>query len=135
MKVNSEIFDAFPVLKSKRLLLRQIKFSDAGKIFQMRANGRINQFIGRSDMQHPDESVRLIENVNEAYRARSGIAWAGILTDDETIIGTCGFNHIDYSNLRAELGGELSIEYWGKNIAQEAVTCIVNFGLNKMNLH
>jgi len=71
----------------------------------------------------------------DAYEKGAGIGWAGILRDGNHIIGTCGFNYIDYPNLRAEMGGELSTQYWGKNLAFEAVSAITEFGFNIMNLH
>lgn len=135
MSVNLDIFNAFPVLKTKRLTLREIRMDDADKIFEMRSNGRVNQFIARNNMSNREDSRKLAEKTILAYQNRQAIGWAGILRDNHTIIGTCGFNQIDFPNLRAEIGGELSIDYWGKNIAQEAVVAIVKFGLDIMNLH
>lgn len=135
MTVNTNIFNEFPVLKTDRLTLRDIRLSDANKIFMMRSNGRVNQFILRNNMNTLDESVKLIEKTILSYQNRQAIGWAGILRDDNEIVGTCGFNQIDFPNLRAEIGGELSVDYWGKNIAFEAVTAIIKFGFNVMNLH
>lgn len=135
MKINKQVFEEFPILKTERLTLRDIRISDAEEIYTMRSSGRVNQFIARPTMETLEASVTLIERTNEAYSAGQGIGWAGVLRDSNTIIGTCGFNMIDYPNLRAEIGGELSVDYWGKNIALEAVTAILRFGLNEMNLH
>ena len=135
MKINDKFFDNFPILKSKRLLLRDIKMSDATQILKMRSSGRINQFIRRENMREIDDSFKLIEKTILAYKNRQAIGWAGVLRDNNDIIGTCGFNTFDFSNLRAEIGGELSVDYWGKNIALEAVITIVKFGFNYMNLH
>ena len=133
--INLEIFDRFPVLKTGRLTLREILQSDAAAIFAMRASGRVNQFIPRANMNSVDDSIKLIEKTNISYQNRQAIAWAGILRDSNEIIGTCGFNHIDFANLRAEIGGELSVDYWGKNIAVEAVMAIIKFGFDAANLH
>ena len=135
MAINTDIFDRFPVLHTRRLTLREIKPEDASKIFKMRANGRVNQFIAREPMSDLESSLNLIERTIGAYNNRSGIGWAGLLRNDHSIIGTCGFNQIDYPNHRAEIGGELSVEYWGKSLAQEAVEAIIKFGLSTMNLH
>ncbi|MBK7985586.1 MAG: GNAT family N-acetyltransferase [Ignavibacteria bacterium] len=135
MKINDKIFDNFPILKSDRLLLRNIKLSDATKIFEMRSNGRVNQFITRDNMNEIEDAIKLVQKTILSYQSRQAIGWAGVLRDGADIIGTCGFNSIDYANLRAEIGGELSVDYWGKNIALEAVMIIVKFGLDIMNLH
>lgn len=135
MPINNSIFDSFPVLSTNRLTLREIKIEDANEIFEMRSSGRVNQFIARDNMSHIDNSIQLIEKTQKAFIDKLGIGWAGVLRDNKKIIGTCGFNHIDYANHRAEIGGELDVKYWGKNIALEAVESIIKFGLDIMNLH
>jgi [ribosomal protein S5]-alanine N-acetyltransferase len=133
--INQSVFNTFPVLKTNRLTLRAITKDDATEIFKMRANGRVNQFIARNNMEDRENAVKLVESVNLAYKNKQAIAWAGILRDNKAIIGTCGFNNIDIPNLHAEIGGELSVDYWGKHIAAEAVEAILKFGLETMNLH
>lgn len=135
MKVNQEIFQEFPVLKTDRITLRELKITDAAAIFKMRSSGRINQFIARENMHSLDDSIDLVHKTMLLHEKKLGIGWAGVLRDGNEIIGTCGFNSIDLPNLRAEIGGELSVDYWGKNIALEAVIAIIEFGLNTMNLH
>ncbi len=135
LQFNHSVFDSFPVLKTPRLTLRDIRIEDARQIFAMRANGRVNQFIARQAMQQQEAAETLVEKTINAYKQKTAIGWAGILRDNKEIIGTCGFNSIDIPNLHAEIGGELDINYWGKNIAMEAITAIINFGLQQMNLH
>jgi len=133
--MNIAPFQVFPILKTPRLTLRQITLADAEAIFAMRSNARIGQFIARPSMQNPEDAETLVKKVADAYAAKQGIGWAGILRDGKTCIGTCGFNSIDQANLRAEIGGEMATEYWGKGIAQEAVKAIIHFGFAELGLH
>lgn len=135
MEINQKVFEQFPVLKTRRLTLRGIELADAKRIFGMRSNGRLSMWITRDPMTDPKNAEELAERTTQAFANRQGIGWAGLLRDNKKIIGTCGFNRIEPENLRAEIGGELSVEYWGKHIAVEAVEAIVDFGLNEMNLH
>jgi [ribosomal protein S5]-alanine N-acetyltransferase len=132
---NHQVFEAFPVLKTNRLTLREIRPEDARRIYDMRSNGRVNQFIARPQMQKEEDALSLAERTIAAYNNKQAIGWAGILRENNAIIGTCGFNTIDAYNLRAEIGGEMATEYWGKHIAIEAVMAIIQFGLEQMNLH
>jgi ribosomal-protein-alanine N-acetyltransferase len=132
---NHNVFNAFPVLKTHRLTLREIRPEDAKRIYDMRSNGRVNQFIARPQMQKEEDALSLAERTIAAYNNKQAIGWAGILRENNAIIGTCGFNMIDAYNLRAEIGGEMATEYWGKHIAIEAVMVIIQFGLEQMNLH
>jgi [ribosomal protein S5]-alanine N-acetyltransferase len=135
MEINKNVFAQFPVLKTKRLILRDIGPADAEQIFRMRSSGRINRFIARTDMSDIRDAIALAEKTKQAYEQGQGIGWAGVLAGGTSIIGTCGFNRIDYSNLRAEIGGELVVDQWGRRLALEAVTAIVQFGMEVMNLH
>lgn len=132
---NHKVFDDFPVLKTNRLTLREIRPEDAKRIYAMRSNGRVNQFIARPQMQKEEDALSLAERTIAAYNNKQAIGWAGLLRENNAIIGTCGFNMIDMNNLRAEIGGEMATENWGKHIAIEAVLAIIQFGLFKMNLH
>lgn len=135
MKLNLSCYEDFPVLKTERLTLRKIEPQDAERIFEMRSNTRTNQFIFRPNMKDVEKASELIELVEEGYLKQQNLAWAGLLRDQKKIIGTCGFNSIDHQNLRAEIGGELFIDFWGKHIAFEAVKAIIDYGFEKMLLN
>ena len=135
MKVNDSVFNSFPILKTKRLTLRNILPGDAEAIFAMRSNQAVNQFIARDSMLSASDAETLVQKTNDTFAAFKGIGWAGLLREHNTIIGSCGFNQIDYPNLRAELGGELATSYWGKHIALEAAQTIVQFGFEQLELH
>ena len=100
----------------------------------MRSNKMVNKFIARDSMTSAKDAASLVQKTNETFAAKKGIGWAGFLREDNTIIGSCGYNSIDYPNLRAELGGELATEFWGKNIALEATQAVLSFGFQQMNL-
>jgi ribosomal-protein-alanine N-acetyltransferase len=133
--VNLDCFSEFPTLKTPRLTLRQIGLEDATAIFEMRKNQRVNQFIARPAMTKAEDAEMLVKKVADGFAAKTSIGWAGLLRDDSSCIGTCGFNSIEHANLRAEIGGEMATEYWGKGIALEAVTAILSFGFANIGLH
>lgn len=135
MKLELKYFKEFPELRSDRLFLRKLTIEDAKSILEIRTTERVNQFIFRPPTDTLDKSIQLINKTLKAYSSMNGIAWAGVLRDNKEIIGTCGFNSIDILNRRAEIGGEMSIDYWGKGIAQEAFKMIIEFAFNKLNLH
>ena len=134
-KINESFFQNFPQIKTKRLLLRSLLAEDAKEVFRMRANSRVNQFIGRENMETEKSAEELIGRTLQAYQNKQAIAWAGYHPELNQIIGTCGLMHIEAINRRAEIGGEMWVDYWGKNLALEAVSAIVEFGFEKLNLH
>jgi ribosomal-protein-alanine N-acetyltransferase len=133
--LNLNCFDRYPELKTSRLTLRRILPQDAKRIFEMRSNANTNRYILRNEMTDASTAKDLVDAVNEGYVNKQALAFAGLLRDQKQIIGTCGFNRIDHLNNRAEIGGELFVDYWGKRIALEAVHAIISYGFKEMNLH
>lgn len=134
--LNLSVFDTFPELETERLRLRGLKPQDADAIYNMRNSGAVNRFIARN--QHPGKAdvMALIDRCVENYNGKQGIAWAGEIKGNKgKLIGTCGFNRIDCDNLRAEIGGEMATNYWGRKLALEAVEAIVKFGFQTLKLH
>ncbi len=135
MGIDLGIFNSFPKLETRRLILREILMEDASKIFEMRRNKMVNRFINRTEPESLNEAIQLCKKCADSFTEKKGIGWTAVLKDSNKIIGTCGFNKIDYENERAEIGGELSTEYWGKNYPIEAVSAIIAFGFDSLKLH
>lgn len=132
---KQEIFSEFPVLHTKRLLIRSLNQNDAQAVFNMRTDDRVNRFIQRDPMQSIDEAKQLIDRSMNLFHDKKGIAWVGEHLATGNIIGSCGFNYINFKHKYAEIGGEMSTDFWGKKLAGEAVAAIMNFGFNKLKLH
>jgi len=135
MELNLACFEMFPVLKTKRLTMRAIELQDAEQIFGMRQNPRNGEFVLRPPMENGEDAKTIVEKMEAGYQQKQLIAWAGTLHGNKGLIGACGFNRIEHGNLRAEIGGELFVDYWGRNIAREAVAAVIDFGFTEMNLH
>jgi RimJ/RimL family protein N-acetyltransferase len=54
---NQDVFNKFPGLTTSRLTLREIRIEDAKRIYDMRSNGRVNQFIAQLNMQAEDDAM------------------------------------------------------------------------------
>lgn len=134
MPFNNKVFDSFPILKTKRLVLREIRAEDGEAIFRMRSNNQVNKFIPRPKMNDVSQGFDLAKKTADAFRTKDAIGWAALLRDNDQCIGTCGFTSIEPLNQRAEIGGEMDTFYWGKGIAQEAFFEILRFGISEMNL-
>lgn len=135
MELNTRVFTAFPVIETERLILRELHEADAAPIQAMRSSQLVNRFIARSDAISSEEAQNLVEKSRLAFQNRTGIAWAGLRKGSNQFIGACGFNRIDFPNLRAEIGGEMSSDFWGRKLAIEAVAAIVAFGFQELGLH
>ena len=61
MPINEDIFNSFPILKTRRLLLREIREEDTLAIYEMRNSKRIAQFIARPESQTMNEAEAFVE--------------------------------------------------------------------------
>ena len=128
-------FDPFPVLTTERLILRRFTFDDAPKLFELRRDPVIMQYIGRPLTKTLDDAIDLIKVINDLLSGNNGITWCITLKNKHEFIGSIGFWRIEKENYRAEIGYLLNPAYQGKGIMQEAVETIINYGFGSMNLH
>jgi ribosomal-protein-alanine N-acetyltransferase len=125
-------FDPFPVLETKRLLLRQITPADADDIFVLRSNEPAMKYINKPRLKNIEEARELIKIMTDISER---IVWAMRLKDIDQVIGTIGYHRIAKEHDRAEIGYMLLPEYWNTGLMSEAVSAAIGFGFEKMNLH
>jgi ribosomal-protein-alanine N-acetyltransferase len=133
--INTAAFEHFPVLETPRLILRCITTADVDAIYAMRSNDRIREFIFRENMAEKSQAIPLIEKVLHGYQNKQLIGWAGEDKKTGKFIGSCGFIRLNFENRSAEIGGEMLLDYWGKQFAIEAVQAIITYGFKTFGLH
>ncbi|MBL8007029.1 MAG: GNAT family N-acetyltransferase [Ignavibacteria bacterium] len=135
MIFNENVFDDFPVLRTGRLLLREITPADAKEIFAIYSSDAAMKYFGKDTFKTIDEAYEMIERVRKGFRDREGIRWGISFKDSDMLIGSGGFWRLIKPHFRAEIGYDLHPDYWGKGIMTEAVKAMIEFGFGKMNLH
>ena len=127
-------FTPFPVLKTERLILRQLRSSDDEEIFALRSNDTVNKYLDRKPAKSIDDAKNFINTINENIRRNDSIYWAITLNDTDKIIGTiCLFNFSD-DHSKAEIGYELLPHFQGKGFMQEASSKVIRFGFQHVGL-
>lgn len=124
-------FEPFPALETVRLKLRKISLDDAEDMFLLRTNKEAMKYIHKPKLNSIDDAKELIIKMNDPDRIQWGIA----LKTENTFIGTIGYHRIIKEHYRAEIGYMLHPDYWNTGMMSEALTAVIDFGLNKMNLH
>lgn len=133
LKVN---FLPFPVLKTDRLLLRQVISEDADTILSLRSNDEVMKYIPRPYLKDKEDALELIAVFDDKIENGIGINWGiAFLEEPEKIIGIIGHYRIKPEHYRAEVGYMLFPEYCRKGIISEALQKVVDYGFNQMKLH
>lgn len=129
-------FSPFPVIKTKRLLLRCIEMKDAPELLFLRGSDKTMQYIDREKLINVEEAEALIQKILDSLETNEGIMWCITLLDKpETLIGTIGHWRLIKQHYRAEVGYMLHPDHWNKGIMKEALLAVIDYGFNVMKLH
>ncbi|MBD1372692.1 GNAT family N-acetyltransferase [Hazenella sp. IB182357] len=124
----------FPVLETKRLVLREITTDDAHDIFKYLSDKEVMKYYGLLPFRTNQEAINEIEWYKKIYDAKTGIRWGITMKNIDAVIGSCGFLNWSQEHFRTEIGAELSKAYWRKGIMSEAFQAIIRYGFNQMEL-
>lgn len=130
-------FEAFPILSTSRLILRDFKRSDAPALFRVRGDVRVTRLNSGKPMESVDEAKELIAKTHKAFADKRRIDWAITLKEKPQagVIGRVGYNYWLRQDRRASIGYDLAHVFWGEGIMTEAVRAIVAFGFDYMDLN
>ena len=133
---RKKAFPKFPELKTRRLVLREIKSSEAEWYLEHFSRKEIVEGQG---FPAPDGTKGAREELEQyivgLFRSRSGFRWGIQIKGHDDLIGSLGFYNWEkpYGH-KAKMGYDLDIEYWGRGIMAEAMSKVIDFGFSKMKL-
>jgi ribosomal-protein-alanine N-acetyltransferase len=126
---------SFPVLTTERLVLRELRLSDAEPVFAMRSDPVVMRHVNRPLAANMDDALALIELINSRGAAGESVQWAITLKGDDTFIGLIGFWRLVKEHHYAELGYTLMQAHWGQGYISEAVSAVVDHGFGSLGFH
>lgn len=124
----------FPVLKTKRLLLRQIVDSDIKNVFKGLSHPDIIKYYGVSYQSLEETKAQMIF-FEDLEKSGTGIWWAICSADNQVFYGAAGFNNLVAEHKKAEIGFWLLKEYWRQGILKEAMPLICEYAFTQLDLH
>ena len=127
-------FTPFPNLETTRLVLRQIKLEDEAEIFNLRSDARVNEFLARERASSIQDARNFINMINAKIRNNETVMWAITTKNSSKLIGTIVYWNISKENSTAEIGYELNPDFQGMGIMQEAISKIIEFGFENMEI-
>lgn len=141
MRVEA-MFATFPRLETPRLLLRQIRASDAPALYATFRDPQTMEFLGEEPFRSLEDAREHVRALNGWYAHHEGIRWGitrraatSVDWEADEVIGSCGLFRFDDGFYRAELGYELRRAHWRQGIMYEAVGALLAFAFNTLNLH
>jgi RimJ/RimL family protein N-acetyltransferase len=126
------------ILETDRLILRELKQSDAEAFFAMDSNPKVHEYLWNKPVQTIEETIEVIEFVRKQYlengigrfaitskETNEFIGWAGLKYNTEPVNNKTNFYDIGY---------RLDEKFWGKGIATEASFAWLKYAFETMNI-
>ncbi|RFU65065.1 GNAT family N-acetyltransferase [Peribacillus glennii] len=124
----------FPILETERLILREITKDDAKGIFACFSNENVTRYYGQETIKNIEQAEKFVEFFSRNYNEKRGIRWGIERKGIKGIVGTIGFNSWFAKHKRAEVGYEIHPDQWRKGYAAEAISKVLSFGFDVMDL-
>ncbi|MCT4477971.1 GNAT family N-acetyltransferase [Peribacillus frigoritolerans] len=124
----------FPILETKRLVLRELAEGDALDLLKCFSNPDVLRYYGQPPLTNIDQVKQILTNFSKNFVEKRGIKWGIELKGTDGIIGTIGFQEWFHEHKRAELSYALFPNYWGKGYATEAVSKVISYGFKELDL-
>lgn len=130
------VFQPFPEISTRRLLLRKIIPADTHTFYALRTNENVMRYIDKDPPKNLEETAATLDRIEKDLETNNGITWAVCLQSNTAdLIGTVGFWQLMKAHYRAEIGYMLHPDFWRQGLMEEAVAAAIDYGFNKMKLH
>ncbi|MFJ7405729.1 MULTISPECIES: GNAT family N-acetyltransferase [unclassified Lysinibacillus] len=122
-------------LNTQRLHLRRMDISDSHSLFKIWSDPDVTKFMNIANFTHEAQAKEMIELLEELAQANEAIRFSMIERKSNEIIGTCGFNFIDFEDSKAEIGYDIAKAYWGMGYAPEGIKALLNYAFETLKLN
>jgi RimJ/RimL family protein N-acetyltransferase len=122
------------VLETERLQLRELTFDDAPFVLTLLNDPSFLQYIGDKNVRNLKDARQYLLNGPMASYARNGFGLYLVeLKDPQTPLGICGLlKREDLPD--ADIGFAFLPEYWGKGLALESASAVMNDARERLGL-
>ncbi len=121
-------------MDTERLLLRKVASADAKSLWSIWSDPSVTKFMNISNFTHEEQALEMIELLNQLANEHRAIRYSIIEKTGNGIIGSCGFNNVDFDNASAEIGYDLAKTHWGKGYATEAIIALIHVAFTHLEM-
>jgi ribosomal-protein-alanine N-acetyltransferase len=121
-------------MDTERLLLRKVASADAKSLWGIWSDPAVTKFMNISSFTHEEQALEMIDLLNHLANEHRAIRYSIIKKIGNCIIGSCGFNNIDFDKATAEIGYDLAKTHWGKGYATEAIIALIHVAFTHLEI-
>jgi ribosomal-protein-alanine N-acetyltransferase len=120
----------FPVLRTRRLVLRDLKAEDRADVFSVYSNPEVTRCCDMVTLTDPAQAGEVIRVLQADWEKDSGARWAITRQGFPGVIGICGLGWHRH-NSSALISYDLNREFWNQGIMTEAVRAVVEYAFGQ----
>ncbi|MCI3939055.1 GNAT family N-acetyltransferase [Chryseobacterium aahli] len=121
-------------LETERLILKPIDESHVEDILKIRSNEVVNQFVRRIPPKTNYDALDYILTIKKRVQNNESLNWGISYKNQQNLIGTICLWKFSDDRTEAEVGYELLPGHHRKGIMSEALSAVLNYGFNELNL-
>lgn len=128
----SKLLGTFPTVQTKNIILRKLQLKDALSLYNYYSNENVYRHLDWNGPGTLERSYEVINAWNKGFEEGWIIRFAIADKVTDEVIGTIFLS--EFAGKRAEIGYELSEEYWCRGIMSEAIHEVLSIGFNQLGL-
>ncbi len=122
-------------LETERFTLRPLTRSDAGGLLAHFRDPQVTEFMDIEPLETLGQAQDVVAWATELRAAGQGVRWAVRTRDSQRLIGTCGFNGLEFRRgRRGEVAYDLAVTWWGRGVMSEVLPAVIGFGFETLGL-
>lgn len=125
----------FPVIRTGRLVLRQITHEDVEAVFDLRSDPNTMRYIPRPVARSLEDAMAVIRVMELAQQKKESINWAITIAGDNRLLGIIGYPRMEKEHRRGEIGYLLHRDFHRQGIMHEAIVPVIEHGFRNMRFH
>jgi ribosomal-protein-alanine N-acetyltransferase len=95
-----------------------MKVSDSPSLFKIWSDPEVTKFMNIDSFTDENQAKDMIKLLDEFSLDNKAIRFSIIEMKSNEIIGSCGFNSLDFENEKAEIGYDIARAFWGRGYAK-----------------
>lgn len=130
------VFKEFPVLESKNLVLKKIEDVNSQEVYEIYSNDKVFEFCGIIPKHNIQTVIKMNSHFERDYNKKSRVKW-GIFQKhvNNKLVGIIEAMDFNQKVDMVTIGYFLAQPYWGKGITSEAVSKLIEFLFEKVNIN
>lgn len=127
--------ESLPRVAGERVTLRPLGDHDLPALLEIFGDREVMRFWSSPPIAGADGARALLDDIRGHFQAGTLFQWGIARADDDAIVGTTTIFHVDREHRRGEIGFALGRAHWGRGYASDAVTLLIRFAFEQLELH